>query len=98
MLRYSIDLEKATGMEETLVVTYADEGTSISMSIRNCVGAVSEGRVENPSAEISLDYQTMLDIVLGARSLDECVKAGKAEIIGNASKLQAIRDVFEMQL
>lgn len=98
MLRCSIDPDKAMDMEESLILTYADEGISNSMSIRNCVGAVSEGRVENPSVELSMDYQTMLDIVLKERSFDECLQAGDIEVIGDAEKLAAIMGVCEMEL
>lgn len=98
MLRVSIVPEKAEGMNESLVVTYSDEGASTSMIIRNCIGQVKEGAVEDPSVEIVLTYATMLDIVLKARTFEECLQAGDITVRGNPAKLEAIMGVCEMQL
>ena len=98
MLRVSIDPSKAEGIAETLVVTYTDEDISITMDVRNCIGVVSEGRAESPSAELRLPYGSMLDIVLGERSFEEVLAAGDAKVEGSMEKFQAIMGVCEMQL
>lgn len=98
MLRVSIVPEKALDMNESLVITYSDESTSNSMTIRNCIGQVTEGRVENPSVEIVLPYDLMLDIVLKAKSFDECLQNGDIAIEGDPAKLETIMSVCEMQL
>lgn len=98
MLRVSIDPEKAEGMNESLVVTYIDEDVSVSMTVRNCIGEVVEGAVEKPSVELRIPYVTMLDIVTGEREFDEVVSSGDAQLVGDASKLEAIMGVCEMQL
>lgn len=98
MLRVSIVPEKAEGMNESLVVTYSDENASTSMIVRNCIGQVKQGAIENPSVEIVLAYTVMLDIVLGVKSFDECLKAGDITVKGDAAKLETIMGVCEMQL
>ncbi|OUO85792.1 hypothetical protein B5F44_12875 [Gordonibacter urolithinfaciens] len=98
MLRVSIVPEKADGMNESLVVTYSDEGISTSMIVRNCIGQVKAMAVENPSVELVVPYTTMLDIVLKEKAFDECVKAGEITINGDVAKLEAIMAVCEMQL
>lgn len=98
MLRVSIDPAKAEGMSESLVVTYTDEGVSSSMIVRNCIGAVVEGRVDSPSAELKLPYAAMLDIVTGARSFEECLKAGEAAVEGDQAKFESIMGICEMKL
>ncbi|MEA5020692.1 MAG: alkyl sulfatase dimerization domain-containing protein [Gordonibacter sp.] len=98
MLRVSIDPTKAEGMNEALTITYTDEGISTSMSIRNCIGAVTEGKANNSSAELKIPYTTMLDIVTGARTFDDCLNAGEASIEGDQTKFKSIMGVCEMQL
>ena len=98
MLRVSIDPEKAEGVNESLVITYVDEDVSVSMTIRNCIGEVVEGAVEKPSVELRIPYVTMLDIVTGEREFDEVVSSGDAQVVGDASKLEVIMGICEMQL
>lgn len=98
MLRVSIDPEKAKGVEESLVITYTNENASNSMTIRNCIGQVTEGSIESPSIELQLDYGTMLEIVTKEKTLSSCLESGEATLIGDEGTFKALFEIFEMKL
>lgn len=98
MLRVSLDPEKTIGMNESLVVTYIDEDTSNSMVIRNCIGHVVEGAVENPSAELKVPYPALVSVVLKQKTLTECIESGEATIEGSQEAFMTIMGALDMQL
>lgn len=98
VMRVSLIPEKLAGVDETLVLTFADEGVSNTMHVRNSVGVVTAGRVENPSVEIVLDYPTLLDIYLTDETLENCVASGKATIEGDSAALDTIMAACELSL
>lgn len=98
LLRVSIDYEKAEGVESSLAVTYTDEGVTETMLVRNCVGQIVEGAIDDPAVELNMAYPTMCQILAGKLKLDDAIASGDVEVAGSSEELARLRDLFERKL
>lgn len=98
LLRVSLDVEKAANVEKSLAFTFTDEGITETLFIRNCVGRVIDGAIDDPTVELKMTYPVMCEIMSGASKLDDAIASGDVEVIGEAEELASIRDLFERKL
>lgn len=97
-MRVALIPEMLDGVDEKIVLTFSDEGVSNTIHVRNNIGCVIPGKVEAPSVELALDYNTMLSVYFGETTIKDCVTSGKAVVTGDESALYAVLDACEMSL
>lgn len=90
--------EKAKGMDKTLTFNFVDTGDVETMRVVNCVARSVRGAIDSPDVELQMPFALLPAIVTGKATIKEKIDEGTIKLVGDASTLDSILGVFDMQL
>lgn len=95
-MRIHLDPEKSEGVVEGLTMTFPDINEAWTLSIRNCVAAIEEGKTNISTTEITLPYESIVSVLVGETTLADCVANGTATV-SNADTYNRILGLFDKE-
>ncbi|MEG2262650.1 MAG: alkyl sulfatase dimerization domain-containing protein, partial [Raoultibacter sp.] len=98
IMRVALIPEKLNDINEVWVLTFADEGVSNTLHIRNNIGCVVPGKADKPTVELSVAYPDMLGAYLKETSIEKLISSGKATVTGDKAALDTILAACEVKL
>ncbi|MSY19243.1 MAG: hypothetical protein F2735_07895, partial [Actinobacteria bacterium] len=93
ILRVLLEPTRALGVDTHIAWNF-DDGSSCGLHIRNCVACPTDGT--GASVTISSAPAMWIDIVTGATTITDAIKAGDVRVAGNTAELLAALDSFEV--
>jgi alkyl sulfatase BDS1-like metallo-beta-lactamase superfamily hydrolase len=93
ILRVLLEPTRALGVDTHIAWNF-DDGSTCGLHIRNCVACPTDGT--GASITISSTPAMWIDIVTGATTITDAIKAGDVRVAGNTPELLAALDSFEV--
>ncbi|MEG2863945.1 MAG: alkyl sulfatase dimerization domain-containing protein [Eggerthellaceae bacterium] len=95
IMRVGLDPDKAIGVEKSMALTFTDENVTNTITVRNCVGAVSAGKPEKVDFELKMPFPVMVNIASLGTTMDKAIEEGKVEVVGSKDDLKAFFAIFD---
>lgn len=88
-------LKRFESFSKTLLMSFADLGTSICITFTNGKGIVESGTIENPNMVIKTDSKTIVEILSGNLSAMRAFMSGKIKADGPARDLMKLQHLLK---